>query len=995
MENRVAAQKKHKLIRLAKDLKLTLKHVVECLEKAGFENPPSKPNSTLSEDMYTTVLKDLAPDRYVTYLEAAKPKDNTESAESELRHREVDEILHSEDDKIGINLDHLRDLKVIEPTEVEDLDEAAAPEDEEPADEKLEEAAPEPEVKVEKKAAKQAKAPEKSVEDKPAKKAKEAEKSVEEKPAKKAKETEKPADEKPAKKTKKVEKSTDEKPAKKAKKVEESTDETPESVKADEPAKKDDAKLTGRAVVAHDDTDGEKIALPVFCPGRVLGMHVDKNPEPPRRRKKKADAPKAPAAKKTGDAPAPKTAVVAERDPSQSAGSDESSRRKRSSRRTKSEELRLARLEKQREARVSGLTGSGKRKKGKKAKISEEEIRAAVKETTRAMEQGKKRRKHHKVKGVGELNEETNSLRVTEFITTNELADLLDTPVSELIKKTFMLGTMITINQRLDRELIEILCDDYEYQVEFLTEFEDEEEVEEVIDPALLSDRHPVVTVMGHVDHGKTSVLDYIRDENVVAGEAGGITQHIGAYEIEHDGKKITFLDTPGHHSFTAMRARGAQITDVVVLVVSADDRVQEQTKEAIDHALAAKVPIIVAVNKIDLPNSDPQRIRQELSNYNILVEDWGGDYQCVDVSAKQGTNMDALLEAILLRTEMMELKAIAEGPAHGVIIESRLDKGRGTIATLLVQRGVLNKGDIVVAGTASGRVRLMLDERNAPRLTAGTSSPVQLLGLDSVPEAGDTLTVYSSEKDARQVALKRQQIQREQRQQRVSSFSLTALSAEIAKGQIHDLPVIIKGDVDGSIGAIADELMKMQTSEVRVNLIARSVGNITESDVLLAKASGAIIIGFHVTPTPKARELAQRERVDVRLYRIIYEVVEEIHAALEGMLRPDVEEEIIGTAEVRQVFRIAKKAIAGCMVVSGKMTRGLKVRVLRENEVIFDGNYASLKRFKDDAKEVASGFECGIQMEKFNAVQEGDIIQNYDMKEVTRRLDLSAEETE
>ncbi len=415
----------------------------------------------------------------------------------------------------------------------------------------------------------------------------------------------------------------------------------------------------------------------------------------------------------------------------------------------------------------------------------------------------------------------------------------------------------------------------------------------------------------------------------------------------------------------------------------------QEQTKEAIDHAKAAHVPIVIAVNKIDKPNADPQRIRKELADYNILVEDWGGEYQCVDISAKKGENMDKLLAEILIRAEVLELQAVAEGSAKAVVIDSRLDKGRGTIATVLVQRGTLNKGDIVVAGTASGRVRLMLDERDNPRDTAPPSTPVQLLGLDSVPQAGDTLLVYETEKEARGVALKRQQIQREQSQQRISSFSLTQLSQQIALGEVRDLPIIIKGDVDGSIGAIADELMKMQTNEVRVNVISRSVGNITESDVLLAKASGAIIIGFHVTPTQSARELAQRERVDVRLYKVIYEVVEEIHAALEGMLAPDVEEEIVGTAEVRQVFRIAKKAIAGCMVLSGKIERNSKARLVRENEVVHQGELSNLKRFKEDVREVLQGFECGIQLAGYNDLREGDLIQVFTLKEVTRRLDL------
>ena len=461
---------------------------------------------------------------------------------------------------------------------------------------------------------------------------------------------------------------------------------------------------TGRAVVTHEDKDSEKIDLPVFRPGRVLGMQKDPEPEPVRKRrgKKEKDTKEKDGRATTADSSkdprsAPKTQ---ERDPAASSQKDDDARsRKRSSKRTKSEEERLARIEQNRDRQApQGAAASKRRKKKGKVKISEEEIKAAVRETTRAME-GHKKRKHRKLKGVGEAIEDTNILRLTEYLTTNELAELLDVPVSELIKKCFLMGTMITINQRLEREMIELLCDDYGYEVEFLSEFDEEEEVEEVVDDALLEPRHPVVTVMGHVDHGKTSVLDFIRRTNVVSGEAGGITQHIGAYEVEHNNQRITFLDTPGHHSFTAMRARGAQATDVVVLVVAADDRVQEQTKEAIDHALAAKVPIIVAVNKIDKPNADVQRIRKELAQYNILVEDWGGKYQCVDVSAKKGTNMDQLLEEILICAEMLELKAQREGEARGVVIEAQLDKGRGAVTTVLVQRGTLKKGDAVTAG--------------------------------------------------------------------------------------------------------------------------------------------------------------------------------------------------------------------------------------------------------------------------------------------------------
>ncbi len=1008
------AAKKHKLIHLAKELQLTVSHVSDYLAKEGFEAPAGGPNAILSEDMYVAMLAKYAPQRHKEYLAELAPKKPDAGEElAEFRREAMEDILRSgEDEKVqSSTVERLRGLKVLGQDPQPEA-EAVAPSVEEPvlpvAEEPIAgvpaveaEVAPGVEAEEVSAAKKKSRAKAAPAEEAPLP-------PVVEEPAPVAMEPQ-PVEavvEAPVMELPVAEESVPASAAETAPvpvpapaTVEAVAPEAEAAVeeKALESADRATTTGAGRRIVEHEDQDGEKIGLPVFRPGRVLGMHKDPDPEPARKRSAKPTktetavaAAARPGTIGAATAAKPTDPGFKERDPSKSATDGAAGdSRKRSGKKTKTEELRLQKLEKAR-SEPTDLAGNRKRKKGKKVKISEDEIRAAVKETTKAME-GKKRRKHRKVRGVGELNEDTNVLRVTEFITTNELSELLEVPVSELIKKAFMMGTMVTINQRLERALIEILCGDYDFEVEFLSEFEEEEEEgEEEVFEGVPVPRHPVVTVMGHVDHGKTSVLDYIRKANVVAGEAGGITQHIGAYEVNWKGQLITFLDTPGHHSFTAMRARGAQVTDIVVLVVSADDRVQEQTREAIDHALAAKVPIIVAINKIDKPSADPQKIRKELATYNILVEDWGGNYQCVDISAKQGTNMDRLLDEILTRAEVLELTAVAEGPAKAVVIDSKLDKGRGAIATVLVERGTLNKGDIVVAGTAAGRVRLMLDERGNARDTAPPAAPVQILGLDSVPQAGDSLLVYSTERDARAVALKRQQIQREQSQQRISSFTLSSLSQQIARGEVRELPVIIKGDVDGSIGAIADDLMKMQNMEVRVNVISRSVGNITESDVLLAKASGAIIIGFHVSPTPNARELAQRERVDVRLYKVIYEVVEEIHAALEGMLAPDVEEEVLGTAEVRQVFRILKKAIAGCMVVSGKIERGAKARLVRENTVVHEGDMSSLKRFKEDVKEVAQGFECGIQLSGFNDLREGDLIQVFSLKEVVRRLDMA-----
>jgi translation initiation factor IF-2 len=725
---------------------------------------------------------------------------------------------------------------------------------------------------------------------------------------------------------------------------------------------------------------GEKIGLPVFTASKVLGYHHD--PEPV----KAAPAAKPVRTRKDGPAAPASTDVIPGPPPAET----DAAGRKRSSKRTKTEEERLKRIEHERALPAAAGGGAAKkRKKGKKEKIDQREILKTIKETNRAMEGAGKKRRHRHVQGVGEFNEDTNTLRLTEFISANELASLLDEPVGELIKKAFLMGTMITINQRLEREVIELLCAEYDQSVEFLSEFSEDLVAEAEVETGIELPRAPVVTVMGHVDHGKTSVLDYIRKANVVSGESGGITQHIGAYEVVHREHPITFLDTPGHHSFTAMRARGAKVTDVVVLVVAADDRVQEQTLEAIDHALAAKVPIIVAINKVDKYNADPQKIRKELAGRNILVEDWGGTYQCVDISAKTGHNMEKLLEEILVCSEVLELKAVHDAPARGAVIESRLDKGRGALATVLVERGTLRKGDAIVVGSTTGRVRMMFDENGRERTAAPPSTPVQVIGLSEVPQAGDSLQVYESEKEARQVAAKRRQIQQEQNQQRIARFSLAKLSSQIAAGEIAELPVIIKGDVNGSIEAIADELMKMQTGEVRVQVVSRGVGTITENDVLLAKASGAVIVGFHVTPNQNARELAQREHVDVRLYKVIYDVVEEMKAGLEGMLRPELVEETVGTAEVRQVFRISRKVIAGCMMLSGKIERSHKVRVVRDNKVIHEGSLGSLKRFKDDVREVSQGYECGIQFDGFNDLKEGDLIHSLTVREVTRRLEL------
>jgi translation initiation factor IF-2 len=579
-------------------------------------------------------------------------------------------------------------------------------------------------------------------------------------------------------------------------------------------------------------------------------------------------------------------------------------------------------------------------------------------------------------------------IRVSEFISVAELAHRLDVKPQEVIATCMSLGIMANINRRLDKDSILAVADEFSFDVEFISELGEEIEEAAAPAPAVLRTRPPVVTIMGHVDHGKTSLLDYIRKTNVIAGESGGITQHIGAYAVRlPGGQHITFLDTPGHEAFTAMRARGAQVTDIVVLVVAADDRVMPQTVEAIDHARAANVPIIVAINKTDLPGANVELVRQDLSKQNLLVEEWGGKIIAVPISAKKGTNIEKLLEMILLQAEVLELKADPTGRARGVVVESRIEQGRGIIASVLVQRGTLRVGDGFVAGAQSGKVRAMTNERGQRVTDAGPSTPVEVLGWSGPPQAGDPFTVMEDEREAREIAGKRAQLQREQ-EFRSKHVTLTDLFQQIQEGKVNELLVVLKGDVDGSVEALEDSLVKLSTSEVRLSIIHRGVGQISESDVLLAAASNAVIIGFHVKPDPKAAELAAREKVDVRIYDIIYEAVENVKDAMSGLLKPELRESVLGQAEVRQVFHTSKAgAIAGCKVVTGTIQRSARARLMREGAAVWDGKIESLRRFKDDVREVASPLECGIGLEGRDDIKEGDIIEAFVIEEVARRL--------
>ena len=634
--------------------------------------------------------------------------------------------------------------------------------------------------------------------------------------------------------------------------------------------------------------------------------------------------------------------------------------------------------------------------------LTDEQVKNQIKETLEKLtskagkNKGAKYRKEKRVyrreqdERQDEIDAADRTLKVTEFITVGELASLMNVSPTEVISACFSLGVMVTMNQRLEADTLLLVADEFGYTIEFSDADVEESALEEDTDTAEdLEFRAPIVTVMGHVDHGKTSLLDYIRKTNVIAGESGGITQHIGAYNVKlENGQRITFLDTPGHEAFTAMRARGAQITDIAIIVIAADDDVMPQTKEAISHAQAAGVPMIIAINKVDKPNSNPDNVRQQLSAMNVLVEEWGGNIQSQEVSAKFGNNMDALLEKVLLQAELLELKANPNKTASGVVIEASLDKGRGYISTILVQAGTLKVGDYVLAGKNHGKVKALLDERGKSMNEAGPSIPVTVLGLDGAPTAGDRFRVFADEREAKTIATKREQLQREQSVRTKKHLTLDEIGRRIALGDFKELNIILKGDVDGSVEALSDQLQKLSTEEISVKIIHQGVGQITESDVLLAAASDAIMIGFNVRAGVNAKELADKEEIEIRTYSIIYKAIDEVKEAMEGMLSPEIKEQVIGNVEIRETFKITKVGtIAGCMVLTGKVTRNSKIRLLRDGIVKFEGELESLKRFKDDAKEVTKGYECGLNIKGFNDIEVGDILEVYEEISVKKKL--------
>ena len=638
-----------------------------------------------------------------------------------------------------------------------------------------------------------------------------------------------------------------------------------------------------------------------------------------------------------------------------------------------------------------------------KVEPKDDEIQKQVRETLEKL-QGKssksKGAKHRKDKrdqrkqkteeDIEQQEKESKKIQITEFITVAEIASLMDITSNDIISACMSLGVMVTMNQRLDAETLTIVADEFGYELEFVkSDLEEKIEEEEKEDEGLLEKRPPIITVMGHVDHGKTSLLDFIRKSDIAKDESGGITQHIGAYSVEvNDSQKITFLDTPGHEAFTAMRARGAQITDIVIVIIAADDNIMPQTKEAISHAQAANVPMIFAINKIDKENANSDKVKESLASMNLLVEDWGGKIQSQDISALSGKGIDLLLEKVLLESDIMDLKANFSKRATGTVLEAYLDKGRGYVSTILVQNGRLSIGDYILAGKNSGKVKAMFDESGETLKVALPSTPVSVLGLDGAPQAGDPFKVIEDEKEAKQIAAKRTQLVREQTVRTQKHITLDEIGRRIAIGDFKEMNVIIKGDVDGSVEALTDSFQNLSTEEIQVNIIFKGVGAITDSDVLLASASEAIIIGFNVRPTDSARKLSEKEQVDIRSYSIIYEAINDLKDSMEGLLSPDIKEEIIGSAEVRDIFKISKLGtIAGCMVTSGKITRNSGIRVIREENIIFDGKLSSLKRFKDDAKEVAKGYDCGLQIIDFNDVQVGDLIESYEQIAVRKKL--------
>lgn len=937
----MAEVKRKRLSQVLREFNISLDRAVEFLGSKGFE-VESNPNTRISNEEYEVLFQEFETDKSKR-LESKEVGEEKRKEKEELRlemERELEEKRKKEEASRVIKAE----VKLEGPKKVGkiDLDAPKA----KPVEEKAKEEKIEKEPEAEKPAIKEVEVEKPKAEEvkpEPVQKTEEV-KPVEEKP--------KPEIKTPVSKPKTTEKPV-QKPAEKAAEK--------AKPKKEEAAKQDVAEGPGSNVV---ETQYKVLEGPSFT-GQKIDLTQFERPE------KKKETPK-PDAKKSG--------------------------RKGKRRRISKEAGKAA---------TQGGTAKDTRGRGRRSQVpreepSEEEVQRQVRETLeklqgkssrgRAARYRREKRETHRQKTedeMAQLEAESKLLKMTEFVTVSEMATMMDVPVNQVISACMSLGLMVTMNQRLDAETLSIVAEEFGFEVEFVTA-DIEESLEQAEDaPEDLEPRAPIITVMGHVDHGKTSLLDYIRKENVIAGESGGITQHIGAYGVTlENGQKIAFLDTPGHEAFTAMRARGAQVTDLVIIVIAADDDIMPQTKEAISHAQAAGVPIVFAINKIDKPTANPDKIKEGLAQMNLLVEDWGGSIQSQDISAKVGTGVKELLEKVLLEAEIMELKANPNREANGTVVEAFLDRGRGYVSTVLVQGGTLRVGDYVLAGHHTGKIRAMQDERGKNIEEAGPSTPVSILGLDGAPQAGDKFNVFEDEREARNIATRRMQLQREQSVRTQRHITLDEIGRRIALGDFKELNIILKGDVDGSVEALSDSFLELSTEEIQINIIHKAVGAITENDVLLASASDAIIIGFNVRPMGNARQIADREEIDIRTYSIIYDAINDLKDAMEGMLSPVIKEEVTGTAEVRELFRISKVGtIAGCMVTNGKIYRNSGIRLIREGVVIYTSELVSLKRFKDDVREVSKGYDCGLQIKNYNDLEIGDIIEAFREVEVKQKL--------
>ncbi len=994
----MAERKATRLSKAAREFNVGISTIVEFLGKKGHEID-SNPNNKLDPDLYELLQEEYSTDLNVKKESEKLTLKNLRERQESLSLDDVPEAAEQEESEELIITDHTTDAADTAAPVVE-KEAPVSKEEPEPEKEKpvVEETAEPPKESKEEKAEPKAEKSKKSEE--PEKKEEEAE-SVEggprvvgkidldsmnqkTRPSKKSKakseEAEGKGEEKAeaGKKTKAVAKEKAvKKEAEKTEKVE--AKETPEALPEEKVAEQPEATKEPDAGVKETKTKKESEEESNLIPTRVeklTGPTVVGKIELPRKREPK------------------KKPVASSKD-------DQNLDQKKKRKRIKKESGPVD-IDRQKQAGAARERGGKKRKRGTRPEVNEEDVQKQIKDTlAKLTNKGSKsktskyrREKRDAVQAKlqeesDQLEQRQNVLQVTEFVSVSELASMMSVPPTEVIQTCMNLGLFVSINQRLDAETMSLVADEFDFKVEFVSvdvvaSIQDEEDAPEDLLP-----RPPIVTVMGHVDHGKTKLLDVVRDANVVAGEAGGITQHIGAYSVKlDDGRRITFLDTPGHEAFTAMRARGAKITDVAIIVVAADDGVKPQTVEAINHAAAAGVPIVFAINKIDLPAANPEKIKDELAQMNYQTEDWGGKYQSQEISAKGNVNIEELLEKVLLEAELLDLKANPEKAARGTIIESTLDKGRGNIATILVESGTLEIGDVVLAGQHFGHVKAMFNERGKKIKTAGPSTPVLILGLNGAPQAGESFNVMDTDKEAKEIANKREQLQREQELRTTKHITLDEIGRRIAIGNFQELNVIVKGDVDGSIEALSDSLIKLSTEEIQVNIKHKAVGQISESDILLAAASNAIVIGFQVRPSLSARKLAEKEQIDIRLYSIIYDAIEEVKAAMEGMLAPEIKEDIIGTLEILEVFKITKVGtIAGCMVREGKIRRNSKVRLIRDGIVVYSGELGSLKRFKDEAKEVVSGLECGLNIENFNDIKVGDMVEAYEETELKKTL--------